>query len=167
MKKYFLIIILIFITLGAIYLLFYDRINNQIPIIDGMYFNMSPKQAEKVLGKPIEREHDIKVSGKYIYTYETTVFDKDATIICFFIDDRKLTEVYIDWEGDIEGLRTQVRNRLYNHYHTHRDFFERSPTSDTSVEKQISMGIDNGCIGTFYSVYETPTRLSISCIFLR
>lgn len=78
MKKRVLIVILIAVSLAVTYLLFYDRIHNQIPIIDGMYFNMSPKQAEKILGKHIEREHDVGVSGKYIYTYKTTVFDEDA-----------------------------------------------------------------------------------------
>ena len=171
MKKRLLIVIIIaavlVAALGGAYLLSYDRINNQIPLIDGMYFNMSPKQTTKILGEPSEMEHDANVSGKYIYTYKTAVFDKKATVTCFFVDDRKLTEVYIDWEGDVEGIGTQVRDRIYDCYHDHRYFYERESTSATSVEKHRSMGIDNGAVGTYFGIDETPTHLSVSCIFLR
>ena len=169
-KKHFLIAIitiLISATLGLTCFLFYDRINNQIPIIDGMFFNMSPKQAEKILGKHFEMECDIDVTGKYIYSYKATVLDKEATVICFFVNDKKLTDMYIRWDSDFDGIRAQARDCIYDYYHKHRYFFERQSTPVSSVETCISMGIDNGNIGTFYDIYETHELLSISCIYLR
>ena len=128
---------------------------------------MSPKQAKKILGEHTEKKYDLGVTGKYIYTYKTVVFDKNATVICYFVNDRNLTDMYINWEGNIDGIRPQVRDCIYDCYHTRRYFFERQSTSETSVEKSSSMGIDNGNIGNFFDIYETPELLSVSCIFLR
>ena len=164
MKKILLIFLIILVLFAVCFLLVIGT-RQYIPLIDGVFFGMSPKQAANVLGESCEVEYDAGSTGKNAYTYKTDVLGENATVVCYFLNDKKLTQVQIYWETDPANLHKQAYTHLYDHYHNNKSFFEKKDETNKE-EKHTSIGIDNGQTGIFYDIYETSTSLSISCVDL-
>lgn len=163
MKKFILYMLLIAVVTAVI--VFAINTDNRIPLIDGLRFDMSPKQAAKILGQPCSIQQDVK--EKMEYTFKTDVLGKEATVRCYFLKDRRLTDVYIYWEKNFEGLHQSAYDSLYDHYHDKKYFFGGCGAQLNTAEKHSSIGTDNGSTGMFYDIYETDSKLHISCINLK
>ena len=165
-KKYLLTVIPIVIVVLIICLFFTANTTKSIPLADGLRFGMSPKQAAKVLGEHCQVEYDAGTTGKNAYTYKAVVLDQEATVTCYFWNDRQLTEVVFLWESESAELSDQAYTCIYDHYHNKNDFFTKEDNDSNAETKRTSLGIDNGVTGIFYNLYETHTSLQISCLVL-
>ena len=166
MKKNLIIAIPIVLFLLVVLLTCIMKKNNQIPLIDGLRFGMSPKQATKVLGDYYNIEYHAGDTGKSVYTYKTKVLGQDATAICYFSNNRKLTEMSICWDGNSGELYDQAYTSLFDHYSNDKHFFVKENDAVNQEEKHVSLGLDNGTTGVFYHLYKTNTAFIISCIEL-
>lgn len=166
MKKSLMIFIPIILLLLVVLLTYVLRQNNQIPLIDGLRFGMSPKQAAKVLGEPCTIEHDAGNTGKSVYAYQSNVLGQAANVSCYFSNNRKLTEVSIRWENNSADLYEQAYTCLFSYYSNDKHFFVKEQDTVNTEEKHIALGLDDGTTGIFYNLYETSTSFSVSCIEL-
>ena len=136
------------------------RAKNNIPLLDGLYWDMSPAQASRVLGSGQLIDENSCDTGKNIYQYHTTAFGQDATVTCSFLNDRKLTDFEFVWEDCAADLSDRVYNCLYDHYGSKEDFF-----FDKDLAAQtIRIGTNNGVTGVFYTIAKDGTTLRVSCV---
>ena len=143
-------------TLSVILNLSFRR---EIPFIEGMYWGMSPAKATKILGDCYEKD-DLREVSKTTYRYRSVVLGEEAEISCYFWKDRELSDIYIQWDSNIENMASEAYTCLYEHYHSMEGFFQN--TNDP-----ISLGIDyNGPI-LRYQIVKDDTTVTVSCIDLR
>lgn len=158
-KKHLASILSLLVAIGIWVTVVWVSPRREIPIVDGLYWGMSPAQAEKVLGGSYETE-DLTVTDKTEYRYKAVVFGEEAEITCFFWKGRILSDIYFRWDSNPEAIAGQAYNCLYEYYHDQDGFFlnEGDP---------VSLGIDyNGPI-LRYQITKEDTSLTISCIDLR
>ena len=158
-KKHLASILSLLVAIGIWVTVVFVSPRREIPIVEGLYWGMSPAQAEKVLGGSYETE-DLTVTDKTEYRYKAVVFGEEAEITCFFWKGRILSDIYFRWDSNPEAIAGQAYNCLYEYYHDQDGFFlnEGDP---------VSLGIDyNGPI-LRYQITKEDTSLTISCIDLR
>lgn len=160
MKKwiiyFFLAIILLAISLNWISV----KKSKPIPLLEDVYFGMSPKAVEKQLGGSSEISRDITSSDKTIYIYNAVIQGQDATITCFFQNDRKLTEVHLRWNSNSPELFDWVYSCLFECFSDKKDFFVKS----SDEPGRIDIGLDNGVTGLFFSVYSDKNCINVICV---
>ena len=88
----------------------------------------------------------------------------DAYVICWFLDDKNLTEVSVRWSEQDTALFEQVYNCLYEYYSSHKDFFVKDTMESDELNGRVSIGIDNGATGLFYSIQTAEDGLYILCV---
>ena len=158
-KKHLASILFFLVAIGISVTVVWVSPRREIPIVEGLYWGMSPAQAAKVMGDSYETK-DLLVTDKTEYCYKAVVFGEEAQITCFFWKGRKLSDIYFRWDSNTESIATQAYDCLYQCYHDQDGFFlnEGDP---------VSMGIDyNGPI-LRYEITKEDTSLTISCIDLR
>ena len=135
------------------------RIGKEIPLLRDVAFGQKPAQITRQLGDVIEFQDDIGDTGKTVYTYKTEVLGCDATVSCFFWKDRRLTELVIRLHESDDDLYDRVYACIRDHYSKHEDFF----TKELQNPDRITIGIDDGTAGIFYSIQRTDEFISIQC----
>ena len=160
MKKKHLVSILFFlVAIGIWVTVVFISPRREIPIVEGLYWGMSPAQAEKILGNSYETE-DLLETEKTEYRYKAVVFGEEAEITCFFWRGRKLSDIYFRWDSNQEAIAEQAYNCLYEYYHDQDGFFLKT-------EDPVSLGINyNGPI-LRYQITKEDTTITVSCIDLR
>ena len=136
----------------------------EIPFLNGVRFGMSPKQAEKHLGECFEIYGEAEKGEKIARSYRTNVMGHDAYVICWFLDDKILTELSVNWSEQDTALFEQVYNCLYEYYSGHEDFFVKDTMESDELNGRVSIGIDNGATGLFYSIQTAEDGLYILCV---
>lgn len=158
-KKHLASILSLLLAIGIWVTVVFVSPRREIPIVEGLYWGMSPAQAEKVLGYSYETE-DLAVTGKTEYRYKAVVFGEEAQITCFFWKGRKLSDIYFRWDSSPEAIAGLAYDCLYEYYHDQDGFF-------LNEEDPVSLGIDyNGPI-LRYQIIQDDTSLTISGIDLR
>ena len=160
MKKKHLVSILFFlVAIGIWVTVVWVSPRREIPIVEGLYWGMSPAQAENVLGNSYETE-DLTETYKTEYRYKAVVFGEEAQITCFFWKGRKLSDIYFRWDSNTESIATQAYDCLYQFYHDQDGFF-------LNTDDPVSLGIDYNGPKLLYQITKEDTSLTISCIDLR
>lgn len=129
-----------------------------------IYWGMSPTQLNKQLGSHTNVISSYCDTDKTVYTYKTTVLGYNATMICYFVNNRQLTQVDIEWDAEVNDLFETVFDCLLSFYCANEDFFCKPKEYIDKDSFKASIGIDNGITGVFYSIYGTNEKLQISCI---
>ncbi len=121
---------------------------------DGVYFNMTENQLEKIKGTPAEIDQNEAVSSKKCYRYKEQISGYEASVEYWFAKDlfrEKLFEVSllipnISYENAYE-LVTLFSERMINEYSGYEDFYETELQlqSNTFISKKF--GTDNGAAG--------------------
>ncbi len=134
------------------------QFRREIPLVEGLYWGMSPNKAAKVLGDSYETEN-LSVTEKTEYRCRTVVFGEEAEISCFFWKGKILSDIYIQWDTNAESIAAQAYDCLYEYYHDKKGFF-------LNKEDTISLGIDyNGPI-LRYEIIKNDSSIRLTCIDL-
>ena len=137
-----------------------------IPLVDGLSFGVSPQRTKALLGAPLETEENAYDTGKTAYTYQAEVLGQEAKVSCLFLDGKELTDVQINWENCDDNLFQDICAALNDYYSQKANFFQRTEETDVRGSTCITMGIDNGATGIFYTITKTGKTVFLSCIDL-
>lgn len=164
MKKALLLVpaIAILVLIGL--LLFNGYEEKPVPLVDGLSFGMSPEQVSNVLGERIPPPPlDVAITELNAYEYRAEVLGTEASISCFYRNDRHLIQVYILWETDSDIIFEEAYRILYEHFSQEENFFVRSEKPARGEEERISIGVDNGTTGPLYNIVRTEDAVFILC----
>lgn len=164
-KKRIIVFFIILICLFIMSLLIYHAVfYKPIPLVDGLAFGISPQRANSLFGAYDQKEDNTCNTGKNTYDYQTNVLGREAKISCFFLNDKELTDFHIEWINCDDSLFQDVYSSLYSHYSQKADFFEKTEESDQRGNSRITIGIDNGVTGIFYTIVKTGNTVTLSCV---
>lgn len=169
MKKSTKIIALTILCIGLVLVglhLLQVIVYKPIPLVDGLSFGVTPKRTKILFGIPLKTEQNTCDTGKTAYTYQTEVLGQEAKVSCLFLDDKKLTDVQINWVNCDDALFQDVCAALHDYYSQKANFFQRTEETDVHGSTCITIGIDNDASGIFYTITKTGKTVSLSCIDL-
>lgn len=155
--------IAVIIILATCLSIHFFRSAKPILFLDNIHFGSSPRQVTRLLGEPLTVNHDVAGTGKTVYTYKATVLESEATVTCYFINNKQLSEVSLTWGENSINLYDRIYTCLYDHYSSNAHFFVKQDTSSANQIK-TSIGIDNGVTGLFYTIHSVDTSITVLCI---
>ena len=161
MKKKILAISLSVILSVMLLFIIGTQFKKPIPLAEGLHWGMSPLQTTRLLGDAYEISRNTGDTPNTCYHYRAIILEQEAEITCFFWKNIMLTQIHIRWDGNTSEIFTQAYNSLYSYYQSDEDFY-----INTKDDHQISMGIDNGATGLFYTIKKEDTSVTIVCVDL-
>lgn len=165
MNKTRIIVLCVVILIFCLGLLLFNVIfNKPIPIVDGLSFGVSPRKTERLFGAYYEKQSNIGDTGKTDYVYKAELLGSDAIITCSFIEDKKLSDVNIQWDNCEDALFQNVYSKLYSYYGKKEHFFVKTEEDDQKGNIRIKMGIDNGVTGVFFTLIKNGTSVMVYCV---
>lgn len=165
MKKKMIIAGIIFLCLFILGLCLYHGLcYKPIPLVDGLFFGVSPQRTNALFGTYIEKEENTCDTGKNTYDYQTVILGQEAQVSCSFLNDKKLSDVSITWHDCDEAFFQQVYSTLYSYYRPKNNFFENTEEMNQKGTSRITIGLNNGTTGIFYTITKSGTTVTITCI---
>ena len=159
-KKIIATIVFIFLSVAILISIVGMSLRREIPLVDGLYWGMSPAKATMLFGDSYESESNFCDTGKTVYCYRATVFGEEAEISCVFWKGRKLSDISFRWDDNIESIAEQAYDCLYEYYHDKEGFF-------LDADDPISLGLDYSGPILRYQIIKDDTTITVSCIDLR
>ena len=167
MKKVSIIaIVALVVIIPLLIFVFSGKGNIPIPLVEGLSWKSTPKQTAQLLGEPLEEWLDTNVTGKNIYVYRANVLGHEASVRVFFAKNKTLTDLYFTWENCDEDFSDQVYECIYSYCSKDKNFYVEESDYPPNYEKNISMGINNGATGIYYSIEQEGTTVRVICIHL-
>ena len=143
---------------------FYQRSSGNIPMLNEyrLKYGSSPSYVKKQLGEALKIIEDICDTNQTAYEYNAELLNHNASITCYFIENRKLIQVDIKWTLDSSDMAKELCSKaesiLIEAYASEDDYFYKS------AENYVSLGKNNGATGVFYKITIEENILFISCI---
>lgn len=185
-RKRVLIALLIFAVTAIILLMSYIVLSHyynlrRIPVTqkyeipffkpDHVYFGDPPRKAiPNIAGETVERTDLSRITNKTVYSFDTVVLGTKAQTGCYFSDDSYLTEIHFVFpmmeRKETRKLFDGVVAIIQNEYQNDPAFFcgEIEQTNENTYD--ISLGLNFGATGIFYTVSVEDNKLFITCIDL-
>lgn len=160
MKKYYSLVLLAVLLFSIGFIAINIKNAKPIPLLEKFYFGISPKIVERQLGKPVDVKIEPGGSDKMVYSYDAIVLDEQAAVACFFQNDRKLTEVHLQWNNNSTELYERIYACLFARFNNHKDFFIKKADD----KSKTVIGIDNGISGLFFSIYLETDCIRVICV---
>lgn len=158
MKKYMIpaviLVLLLIISLSMLSM----RTDLSVPLVEDLEFRISPEKTAKLFGQAYETVPNYMDTGKTLYRYTTSVMGQSAQISCCFHDDRRLVDIWFQWDQDIDQIYNQVYACLHAYYSDHKDFFIETG------ENSITLGTDNGVTGLRYRITKNSDSVVVFCM---
>ena len=165
MKKIMYIMVFAFSAVLLIaFLCILGRPKKTIPLVDGLYWDASPKQVSQILGDSNKIIVNSCDTGKNEYQYKTRIFGEEATIVCFFLNENCITDIYITWDNCSPTVYEKVYECLYSYYCNNKYFFVEEGEEIKNDYSYCRIGTNNGTTGIFYEIKKTDTVVSVTCI---
>ncbi len=166
--KYIAGILVLFVVILAGWFLIREKTQREIPLVDNaaLHFGDSPADAQKALGAPMQVVPNVADTGKTYCEYDAVLLGKNASVACYFADDKSLSEMIVHWSLDSDtanALFSEAETLLERSYQGRENFFhnERSAEADGTVS--TSLGVFDGAAGITYTLNLSYDEVVISC----
>lgn len=155
-----ILVLLLIIGLSMLFMLSADAMHAElsVPLVEDLEFRISPEETAQLFGQAYETVPNYMDTGKTLYRYTASVMGQNARIGCCFLDDRRLVDIWFQWDQDIDQIYNRVYDCLYTHYSSHKDFFMETG------ENSITLGTDNGVTGLRYRITKNSDSVVVSCV---
>lgn len=170
MKNWIIGVLIFAVVMLAITLVVGIFTHPPIPILNeyALRYNASPSAVQKILGSPIEVKIDDGISNKAYYLFELPVLEHPAQVQCFFVENRTLSQIHIQWELDsqeqAQQLTEAITDILQATYQTQKHYFiEENPVG--VYDCYITMGTYNGATGLIYYIKQVGKSVYVTGIY--
>lgn len=115
----------------------FQKAERKIPLFNDnpIYFGDTPNAVQKKIGAPSRVTADVCDTNKTAYDFTATILNNDASVICYFADDKRLVEITIHWyltdKAFAEALFLKAETLLTNTYSSKKIFFKNEQTIST------------------------------------
>ena len=155
-----LFICLLIASLHIYHVAFYKPI----PLVDGLSFGVSPQRTKSLFGAHFEKEENTCDTGKNTYAYHAKILGHNATVSCSFMNNKELSDVQIEWNNCDDALFQDVYSNLYSYYSKKESFFENTDEAEQKGNVRVTIGIDNGETGLFYTIEKRGKTVTVYCV---
>ena len=162
---FFIILTFAFIACHTIF----QKAERKIPLFNDnpIYFGDTPNAVQKKIGEPSRVMPDVSDTNKTAYEFTATILNNDASVICYFADDKRLVEVTIHWyltdKASAEALFLKAETLLTNTYGSEKYFFENEQTISDDGMLRTSIGVFDGAEGVTYTLKLLHEEVIVIC----
>ena len=135
--KYIIIFFVILTFAFIVCLTIFQKAERKIPLFNDnpIYFGDTPNAVQKKIGAPSRVTADVCDTNKTAYDFTATILNNDASVVCYFVEDKRLAEVTIHWyltdKVSAEALFLKAETLLTNTYSSKNNFFKNEQTIST------------------------------------
>ncbi len=176
MDKYLKLIVLVFIaiivvSIVSVCLFAKSAFATPVGILDGVTYDMTPKDLENAIGTPNNVADYMDLSAETVYSYTVDVDGIPTQMSFSFQDGKKLASVdaYVAADGEIDSdaIFENWRSKLYAEYQDEKNFFCKELHKNSDTDYGIELGIQNGATGIFCSVSVDESGVHLSCVNMK
>jgi hypothetical protein len=176
MKKYFKLIIPIFVIIIVIPLFFVfffvtKTLRTPVGIIDGIYYDMTPQSLKKVLGEPKSITDNLNRFAETIYNYTVDIDGIPTEMSFAFLHDKKLfsirASVNADDPNDAGRVFESWQSILYAVYKDETGFYCDEIQKTVNTNYKIKLGTHQGATGVSCTISVEESAVRLSCIYMK